>query len=497
MVLLVTGQARNENWVYSKDVWLNFSSGALNWQSSNYQPSLRSASISDVLGNFLMLADDGGIHGPLFDLMSGGDSLALNWTQPSSNYLILPKPGAGEHYIVVRIELAGERRAGWVEVDMEANSGSGVVLGTTAWYASNVTAKMAATLNAAGDGYWIVQHEDGSDAFLAYALDSSGMAPFPVISHAGSAFASTTYPTMHTDFAGPMNFSVDGNKLALAQMEGTVPDTSQLALFHFDALVGTVEAWCTLNYKLWHWNGAPEYIYLDGQTTAGVEFDASGMHLYASAWDTLSPGIGNLYAQFTIPTDQDQMAIQESGTLVYGNGNGTGGAVNDPSGTQIHLAPNGRLYGRQVSTDANEFYPLIFELCNLPVPEIPTGPPAVQTNIFQILSGTHSDGFPTMSKRYHDSAPEWLGLSSGNPVKSVVQVRPCPMLDEAVLFMPMNDKADAVEWYSTAGVKLRVGSIQMNGPSFVMDRYGLPAGVYYLRILYHSRLVGQTKVVCR
>ena len=452
-ILSIThAQNRNLNWIFAKDVWLKFQGDTLSWQPSSYQPSLRNACISDTWGNFIMLADDRGIHDALFDLMPGGDSLSLDWTVTSSNYIILPKPGIDDHYVVIRCEAEGEQRAGWVEVDMQANAGLGAVVGGTTWFATDVTARLAATPHANGMDYWVMLHEDGTEAFTAYQLTESGILPVPVISHAGAGFAADV-PPWHLDFRGPMQFSLQGDWLALAKWQGAIPDTAVIELFDFSDANGSIGFKARFNLTVWNWVVVgSEYYYSHAYIIDGLEFSPSGQHLYTATTGADSTQYtGNGWFQFSL-TDPVQAAIQASGTAIGGSGNGQDSLRNDSVGSKLQLAPDGRLCSRQINTDINEslFSPVLFSSFDLPVPVIPVQYPDYWA-VHHLTGCTGARGFPTLCKRYHDSAPSWVGMEDLVSAAPAFHIRPNPMSTNAALMLPTEEKADRVEWVEAMG----------------------------------------------
>lgn len=208
-----SAQKRNNNWVMGMNMWVSFNTGTFELLPMSYQPSDRSGCISDTAGNFLILADSLGVHDALFNVMPGGDAATLDWGYSQSNFMILPKPGAPDNYIVLVNSREDQKRAGWVEVDMSQNGGLGAVIspGTT-WYMDSTTSTLAAITPANGMDYWIVQHEDGTDEFYSFLLTAAGVDPVPVITRSGTDFLPTpSAPSTSMDFWGPMRLSAMEN----------------------------------------------------------------------------------------------------------------------------------------------------------------------------------------------------------------------------------------------------------------------------------------------
>jgi hypothetical protein len=497
--LLALGQTRNSQMVFATNVWLDFTSDTFTWQASSYNPTLRNGCIGDPAGHFLLLADDRGVRNALFELVMDGDSASLDWTNASSAYVILPKPGNPDGYFIFRNEAGGERRGGWVEVDMSANGGLGAVIGTTTWYTSNTTSKLVATPHANGTDYWIIQHTDGSDAFEAWGVTASGIATSAVLSQAGTPFVTTTYPTTHPDFRGPMKASMSGTQLALAKMQGTSPDTILVELFDLDPWTGELIFLDRVNTTIWSYGtGSPYQSLSPLRWIGGLDFAPDDAHLYVSLWDTLAtPYDGNVVAQFSLG-DHSTNAMQNSGTMVTSVANNSENLLSDPDGSQLMLAPNGRIMERFISTTTNEaiFNPKIRMPTGLPRPVIPTGPPGgFDSYNLWVTQGVR--GFPNPCKRYHDSEPIWLGTSPAPQAPPALAVVPNPVTDRAALHLGGREIPDELRWSDASGRVVRTSAPWRDGPTVVLDRGGLANGLYNVTASRKGRVIGHVRVLCQ
>ncbi|MEO5584144.1 MAG: hypothetical protein ABIQ75_01695, partial [Flavobacteriales bacterium] len=228
IVACCSAQARNANWVFSSGMWMSFADTSATILPSPYAGPAPATCISDTSGQFLLLVDNSGIRNALFAPLQGATAADLGWNTPAANYLILPKPGAPERYFIFINEGPPTARGGYVEVDLAANGGAGAAVGVgTTWYMAHVTAKLSATTDAVEQGYWIVQHEDNSDAFRSYHLTDQGMAAAPVVSHAGGTYLPDTPGYENADRWGKMKLSFQGDKLA-AIKHGYDLDTNAL-----------------------------------------------------------------------------------------------------------------------------------------------------------------------------------------------------------------------------------------------------------------------------
>lgn len=496
MAISCSGQARNANWVFASGMWMNFSDTSMTLLPSSYSGPARTACISDTSGQFLLLVDDTGIRNALFSLLQGATAVDLGWTAPVANYLILPKPGEPERYFIFINEGPPTARGGYVEVDLAANGGAGATVGVgTTWYMDHVTAKLSATTDATEEGYWIVQHEENSDAFRTYHLSDQGMATVPVVSHAGGNYVPDTPGRENTDRWGKMKLSFQGDKLA-AIKHGYDPDTNALELFHFDRTNGVVNFWAHLTPQTYVINGNWEVIpwFQTSLFLTGCEFDPDGLHLYVNHY--MEGGVGNIYIAQMDLSDPAPDAIQQSAFQVTGIGNNPHNGY-DPQGPELLYGSDNRLYARPVWGDFNINH--IFKIYNIPTQmSYLSGPEVVFPIFFKLpfppLLADSVGGFPNLCKRYVDSKP----LASSIPEKrpTVFGIWPNPMTDKAVLKWSGPDRPTAVRWHDVMGRIVAESAVELLGPSLVLDRQDLPAGMYLVEALSHGRTLGTVRVVC-
>lgn len=496
-------QRHNENWVFGRDIWLNFSGPMVSPSVSSYLAGQRTGCISDTSGNFLMIADSTGIRDAFFQLMPGGDAATLGWGQPAQ-FLVLPKPAYPDRYYVLINEDMPGHRGGAVEVDMTFNNGLGAVVGNTIWYADNITAKLAATPNADNSGYWIMQHKDGTDAFESYLLSATGIAPQPVITQAGSDFLPSAAPTESMDFWGPMKFNVQGDLLAMVT-HGPPPDSSTaVEVYQFDASAGAVAAspFATIHNFVTYvsydiigtdtiYDSIPQWFRY--RHFMGLEFDTSGHYLYLSEWDTLpaidslDPADGWFPLQMSL-ISMDQTTIQAS-LITYSGGIGAGEwGIHDRHGSEIQLAPNGQLiFAPQVGN-----LPFFLYSANLPYELLD---PIQPTLGYYPLSATQVMGLPTFCKRYLGDSPTWI--EPGHTLHGgALTIRPQPMVQYAVLDMHGLGYPDHLQWFDAMGHLVREEPARIDGPTVLLERGGLAPGLYMVVPSRNGRRLGQARVLC-
>lgn len=479
-------QLRNANWIVAQQAWLNFAgTNPANFPLS-WAPTARNATMSDTLGNLLMVADETGLHDATFAPMPNGAAADLGWPAELSALMILPKPGDPDRYGVFLNTREDLKQAGYVEVDMSLNGGLGDVVGTTTWYASNITAKLAATPHQNGTDYWVLLHEDGSDAFLAFPWTVSGITP-PVISHTGATFTPTLFPSIADDQWAAMKFNVAGDRIVLGRDRPDTDTSKVVSLFVFDDLTGIVGF--AFDLDAWHREYDPPenpYEWWQHDHIAGVEFDASGSHLIAAfgRWSLGSVGYGSVQYQLA-PWQHDY--VSASATYSIGFGNGTTDVAIDSMGLCLNLAPDGSIYGRMGLGPWNGYLGVLTEPCLL-------GSNCSGTVVITEAQGAVF-GLPIQCKRYHDSEPTWLGVQESRTEHPALRVRPNPLHDEAVLDLSGQPFPDQLRWRDSQGRLVRSEPAQLRGLCVRVLRDDLPSGIYILEALRHGDPVGRTRVI--
>ncbi len=485
------GQARNANWVFADGMWMAFTDSSMTMLPSPYSGPARSACISDTDGQFLLLVDDTGIRSNLFDLVGGGSAAEMGWTSPGANYLILPKPGVPDTYCIFINEGTPLARAGVVELSIDQNSGAGQVLGPTSWYMEHASAKLTATTVDAGTGYWVVQHADSGDAFLAFHLTAQGLDTVPVISHVGATYTLGAFTFSNWDGWGPMKFSFQGDKLA-AIANGVEADSNALELFHFNRGNGSLDLWAHLLPRAYRWSNGVWVVddILNFRFFTGFEFDPDGMHMYAAYSDTLL----NHYS-ITLQIDLDNPdpdVIQHTVFRVAGVGQYRPEGYAVP-GSQMLFGNNGLLYQRTLD-GVNANSDQLYEWLNLP-----TGSPLPWMEDHGYWTAhpyaDHILGFPNLCKRYLDS-PQLITAVTAVARTALFTIHPNPMTELAIL-----DHSGAqltiIRWRDALGRVVREGPPDRYGSSIALHRNGLPAGFYTIELMGKDRSLGFARVMCQ
>ncbi|HYV94323.1 MAG TPA: T9SS type A sorting domain-containing protein [Chitinophagales bacterium] len=259
----VFSQHQADHWYFGIYAGLDFSSGSpVPVTDGALSTTEGCSSISDVLGNLLFYTNGVSVWNRNNQLMPNGTGLDGDISTSQSG-LIVPDPASNgsDYYIFTLANDGGANGFRYSIVDMTEDSGLGDVITKNVLIQDNVTERMAAQKQLNGEGYWIVVHDWGSNAFDAYSLTSSGLQLTPVISNVGMVH--TTAQIQNT--YGQMKFSTCTDQLALAT--GYL-DTVQL--LDFDPVTGILSNPISLPM--------PDHVY-------GVEFSSAGNNLYVTNYD--------------------------------------------------------------------------------------------------------------------------------------------------------------------------------------------------------------------
>ena len=497
-ITLVTGQqvasaqARNYNVLFGTGHWLNFYNEQVTAIPCIWPITKRSASISEPDGALSLVVDETGIHNANFDLVQGGSAQDLGWPAELASLLILPKPGAVQHYAVFVNTTEATKQAGYVEVDMSANGGAGAVVGMgTTWYMTGCTAKLAATLHANGTDYWLLQHADGSNEFHAYPFDASGLALSPVVSSTGPVLGPTTLNAPYSsDYHASMKFSVSGEQLLMGY--DVAPDTMSAALFWFNAATGLValrtDALRDINRYVHPFTGDTMQVNGISAAVAGLDFINTDDFAYVAFLDTTTwDGSGESHivqydlslATTEIPYETVSINGQEPGASPWGL---------DTLGESLLLAPDGFLYLRRPHLGLGD----VEQFDALPAQLDGTGQDGVSVPV--TVNGS-TWGLPLFCKRYHDSEPAWLGLRDVSGRDPAFRAVPNPITERGALVWGNSPPPDHLVWRDATGRLVRSEPALNNGPTTVLARKELAAGLYVLEVYRKGKPLGSTRVM--
>ena len=353
---------QNDNWHFGHFATIDFSSGVAVPGSGPLEALEGTACVSDANGDVLFYTEGTTVWDRNNAIMPNGSGLT-GGSSSTQAALIVPKPGAcGIYYVFTTQDHFGNGAFRYSVVDMCLNNGNGdVVAGEkNILIATPCGEKITAVPHDNGTDYWVITHELGGDAFLAFQLTPSGLVMNPVSTSIGSAYAANC-------MIGPLKASHNGEHLICQSTFCNICE-----MFDFDASTGIVSNAVNLvsQYSL------PGGFY-------GVEFSPSDDRLYlATTWVT-----SRLY-QIDLTTSTLTQLQSIPGNYMLG---------------ALQLAPDGRIY---LARTNQPFVDVITD------PEVSgTGCNYTQAGL-ALLPGTTSDvGLPCM-----------IPASIMQPIPTVVQV---------------------------------------------------------------------------
>jgi len=226
--------------------------------------------ISDQRGREMIYTNGSTVWDSTLHMMMNGDSLR-GGSSSSQAALIVPVPSLNGHYYL----FTTDSEAGlytpptlggalcYNEIDMSLNGGLGAVTAKNIALHPLATEKLTAVEHCNGHDVWVASHRYYSDAFYCYLVTDNGLDTVPVISHVGLVHEDIPGWLPGVGAMGCMKFSPQGDKLAIANVEGEF-----IQLFDFDTRSGMVSNPITLG------NGINGYY--------SVEFSPDGSKLYAT-----------------------------------------------------------------------------------------------------------------------------------------------------------------------------------------------------------------------
>lgn len=319
--LLFSQDNINSNiWYFGGNAGLNFNSGtpvALIDGAMNHIEGC--STICDSVGNLLFYTDGQKIWNKLHSVMPNGNNL-MGHNSATQSSIIVPQPGNANLFFVFTVDAAENQlsnglRYSIVNLTLDGGNGDVVTTSKNLLLHTPVPEKITAILDTYETGYWVLSHEWGSNAFLAYHLTSTGLNTTPVISNVGSIHsggANPDYPPLDgwQNSLGYIRANRGGNKIAVARFRAPIE------LFDFNRFTGIVSNPIT----------AP----VTYDQSYGLEFSPDQSKLYLSTISS-SWGTQNKVYQFDLFSSNPLTSPILIKTAVY-----------QPSAIQV--GPDGKIY---------------------------------------------------------------------------------------------------------------------------------------------------------
>ena len=326
----VFGQFQNNQWIFGYNARVDFSGPTpLAFSNASLVSNEATASVSDPnTGQLLFYSDGVRVWNANNQLMPNGSNLAGGFfTSCTQGAMIVPFPDDNQRSYLFTLDELEQQTGNPVDdglrysvVNMALNGGLGDVEAGSINIplATNLTEKLIVIRSTEIQGFWIIAHRRNANQFLAWKIDACGVSPQPVVSTVGSNFAPIASIGANEGWAGAMDASPDGNRIAMP-----IDYSNRIEFFNFDKTTGILSNPITVNAVD---NATPPFL-----RKYGACFSPDGSKFYYT--NTNSVYQLNL-------SNYTAAAISASLTLIYS-------PLFEPNGFpcfQIEQAPNNKLY---------------------------------------------------------------------------------------------------------------------------------------------------------
>lgn len=213
---VVTAQKETAIWYFGKNAGLDFNSGApVVLEDGALNTVEGCATFSDAKGNLLFYTDGRTVWDRNHDIMPNGTEL-MGHSSSTQSGIIIPAPGNKNNYYIFTSYFQVQGGLHYSEVDMNANLGMGEVTRKNIELRNHVAEKLTAVQHKNGKDIWVVAHDWGNDAYLAYLVTAAGVNPTPVVSNVGFSLDFGTEGNDVFKSRGYLKTSPDGTKLAVS-----------------------------------------------------------------------------------------------------------------------------------------------------------------------------------------------------------------------------------------------------------------------------------------
>src|SRR6218665_480938 len=290
-------QKENNFWYFGNKSGVDFNSGSpVNLEDGKLTAYEGSSTISNASGQLLFYTNGNKIWNRNHEVMPNGSGLKGDLSSTQSA-LLVPKPGSSVIYYLFTSTGGYPNGLTYSEIDITLDGGLGdITINKNIQLYTPVCEKICAVKNNFNDSYWLLSHAFGSNSFLAYKIDASGLNPIPITSNVGSV---TTYSGANfnaSESIGHLKIAPDASKIV------SVNFNKNTEIFDFNLMTGQVSNPVLLN-TISNWS------------CYGAEFSPSGKRLY------LTGGSGLGFIMDTVlQYDLDAVNIAASETVIKYDG---------------------------------------------------------------------------------------------------------------------------------------------------------------------------------
>ena len=260
---VATAQKEAAIWYFGNNAGLDFNSGSPVILEDGALSTVEGcATFADAEGNLLFYTDGRTVWNRDHGIMPNGTEL-MGHSSSTQSGIIIPAPGNTDRYYIFTSYFQVQGGLHYSEVDMNENLGMGGVTRKNIELRNPVAEKLTAVQHNNGRDVWVIAHDWGNDAYLAYLVTEAGVNPTPVVSNVGFSLEFATEGNDVFKSRGYLKTSPDGTKLAVSHA------FVGAEILDFDTTTGKVSSPLILMQSL-------------TSDFYGVEFSPYGNFLYVS-----------------------------------------------------------------------------------------------------------------------------------------------------------------------------------------------------------------------
>lgn len=227
---IIFSQNETNNWYFGQNAGLNFSTNPPTILTNGMLVTSEGcASISDGTGNLLFYTDGSTVYNNAHVMMANGNGLLGNSSTTQSG-IIVKEPGNTNIFHIFTLGASGTGSLCFSTVNLNLAAGMGSVTVKNTLLSVGMTEKLTSVKHCNGKDVWVIAHENNSNNFKCYLVNTFGVNTIPVVTSVG-----TIYPNGNC-WLGNLKASPSGRKLGLA-LSGA---SGSFELYDFDNLTGVV-----------------------------------------------------------------------------------------------------------------------------------------------------------------------------------------------------------------------------------------------------------------
>ncbi len=258
----ILAQKQAAIWYFGENAGLDFNSGSpIAIHDGKMVTGEGCSTISDANGSLLFYSDGTTVWNKNHEVMPNGTDLKGHSTSTQSA-IIVPSPGDPDIYYIFTAHYQVQDGIYYNIVDLSLDGGLGDITTKNSLLKNPAAEKLTAVMHANGTDIWVLAHDWGNDAFLAYLVTPTGVVTTPVISNVGFNMNYLTVGSDQHKAIGYLKASPDGTKMAVCHRHVGAE------LFDFNSATGKLSN--------------PLRLIEGNESYYGVEFSPSSSVLYIS-----------------------------------------------------------------------------------------------------------------------------------------------------------------------------------------------------------------------